>query len=121
MTYTATSRRDDLISMCYLMIYLVNNGKIPWRISGYSPEAAFEKIKSQKLRMTLDTLCTKNAVCLKNFVSEIFGLDFDSKPDYDKLKSILQKSLSCKLDETTNDGEQSPDCILPMVSHYVKK
>lgn len=72
--FYATSRRDDLISLCYMLVYSLNRGKI----SGIdlndklSRNESFHKAKKVKETHHLSDLCCNNAKPLKKFVVEIF-------------------------------------------------
>ena len=57
MTFTTTSRKDDLVSLCFLMVYLLNKGKLFGDYKGYSDDEKFELFKREKMNLTLDTLC----------------------------------------------------------------
>ena len=45
MTFTVTSRKDDLVSLCYLLIYLLNGRKLFGDYTGYSDDDQFELLK----------------------------------------------------------------------------
>ena len=47
--FLTTSRRDDLISVCYLMVYMFNNGNVPFIIdNGLGKKETFDFIKKVK-------------------------------------------------------------------------
>lgn len=43
--------------------------------------------------MTSEDFCIGKAECLLTFVKEIFALDFEEEPPYEKLKFLLTKEL----------------------------
>lgn len=100
MLMRSTSRRDDLISLFYLLSYLLNNGAMPCMAE------AFEKSKSldlrNKFKMVLDAkqtvslleMCIANVQSLREFARHIESLQFESTPDYDKLRSILHAKIT---------------------------
>ena len=90
MTFTASSRKDDLVSFCFLMVFLLNNQRLFGDYTGYSESDQFELLKRDKMEMTLDTLCVDKAICIKEFVFKIFSMDFDTKPDYKKLHKLFE-------------------------------
>jgi hypothetical protein len=82
MNFTVASRKDDLMSLCFLLVYLLNNGSLFGNYNGFSDDDQFDLIKRDKMKLTLDTLCVGRANYIKEFVSKIFSMDFDAKPDY---------------------------------------
>ena len=91
LNFFSTSRRDDMVALCYLLVYVTNNGKLP----GIDMEANLDKIESfhaskeAKSKHTIMTLCAGRAECLRDFATEIFKMKYQDKPDYAKLKTIL--------------------------------
>lgn len=87
------SRRDDLISLAYLTVFLVQ-GELGWfkNFSAKDP-LFFEKMKKIKTEMTPETLCANQAVILGPFVEEIFNYRFEDTPNYPKLKHLLARVL----------------------------
>ena len=66
------SRRDDMISLAYQLVYLVNGG-FDWMYEGnLSNVLAFEYIKNEKLIMTPERLCNNQSIKLLPFVKEVF-------------------------------------------------
>jgi len=52
------SRRDDLESMLYTLIYFVQ-GKLPWQsLNAKNKEEKYRKIMETKMSAPLDTLCS---------------------------------------------------------------
>ena len=99
----STSRRDDLISLCYLLIYSLE-GTLPWLET--DPELndleEFHAVKEMKQNTTPETLCNaSDSSRLLAFVKEIFKLQFTETPDYQKLKFLLVKQL-LDLNDTPN-------------------
>lgn len=87
------SRRDDLISLAYLTVFLVQ-GELSWfkDISKNDP-LFFEKVSKIKLAMTPSQLCSGQASKLMPFVSDIFNYGFSEQPNYSKLKHQLASFL----------------------------
>jgi len=67
--FTMTSRRDDLISLCYLLIFLMDENQlgIITQVEGMGKKEKFKYIKNHKLAMTAEQLCgteeTKPETC----------------------------------------------------------
>ena len=87
------SRRDDLYSLFYIMIYLLI-GKLPWMdIKSKSKKERREKIRNLKLCLSNFELCQKVNKLISNEV-ELFafylnGLSFDDEPNYIYLKELI--------------------------------
>ncbi len=82
--FTMTSRRDDLISLCYLLVFLVDEDQlgIIQQVEGLKKKEKFKFIKNHKLRMTPQQLCgtdSRNPETYRftPFVQEVFCLRFD--------------------------------------------
>ena len=94
------SRRDDLYSLFYIMIYLFL-GKLPWMsIKCKSKTERREKVRNLKLCLSNFELCQKINLIISNEV-ELFafylnGLTFDDEPNYAYLNQLIvemQKKL----------------------------
>jgi hypothetical protein len=88
------SRRDDLISMCYLLVFLFN-GKRTWEQEEceVSPISLFTKVSTIKKSMMPLKLCVGSSRKLLPFTEEVFKYGFSETPDYSKLKFLLSKVL----------------------------
>lgn len=83
------SRRDDLESLGYLMIYFLK-GRLPWQgIPAKDKEEKYEKIGDMKLGCELHTLCEGLPRELYNFLAHVRSLEFKEKPNYHYLRSLL--------------------------------
>ena len=97
MNFRKLSRRDDLISLGYLLIYMIQGSLsfIPGKDVPYKNQ--FNYIRNLKSQLTLDKLCqTLRAKLLIDFIKVIMGLAFEEKPDYEKLRKILHKVSEMK-------------------------
>jgi serine/threonine protein kinase len=83
------SRRDDLESLTYSLIYLIK-GKLPWMGLKYRNkiEKRF-KIFEKKLNVTIDELCQNIPNEFRIFFQYIKNLQFEEKPNYKYLEQIL--------------------------------
>jgi hypothetical protein len=96
------SRRDDLMSLCYLMIYMIT-GDIPFiRDENQQPlpdhqaeqRREFERVKKLKNDLTPNQLCNlPESRLLLPFVEDVYSLKYDEEPDYSKLRFMLLKAL----------------------------
>ena len=94
MEYNKVSRKDDLISLCYLLIFMAN-GTLPFsEIPNYlSMREVFDLIYGIKKALPPQKLCCDNAKDFLPFVEEIFSLEFKQDPIYDRLRFSLIKVL----------------------------
>lgn len=100
--YHTTSRRDDIISLFYMLVYLLKKGVMPGiQTAAYSddPRAEFQHIKEVRQGQKLKDMCYGNTKCLQFFMKEVFSYRFKDMPDYDKLRCMLtelrdQESIS---------------------------
>jgi serine/threonine protein kinase len=93
--FKVTSRRDDLQSLCYLLIYLFNSGDVPFvEKNNLSKRDTFLFIKNVKERLSPYDLAgppEKISHCMLDFIIEVFSYGFKDVPDYTKLKILLLK------------------------------
>jgi serine/threonine protein kinase len=77
------TRRDDLESIAYVLIYL-RRGSLPW-------QGLQNKSKSlQKKRQTsIAKLCSDLPTTFESFLRYTRSLEFDEEPDYDYLRKIF--------------------------------
>ena len=83
MMNNSTSRRDDLVSLAYLLLYLHNSTLAFFGIN--QTESEFQEILDAKLNCSTQALCGKKSEELLAFVNEIFNMRFDTTPNYKKL------------------------------------
>ena len=97
------SRRDDLESAVYILVYLIN-GRLPWQgIVADSKEAKYKQIGQVKMGQTSETLCAgcPHDVCvLYNYIK---GIGFAAKPDYAYITTVLDAFL-----ERENFADDTP-------------
>lgn len=80
-------RHDDLWSLFYMLVEFVN-GQLPWRKIKDKEQVGLMKEKYDH-RLLLKHLPSD----LKQFLEHIQGLEYNDKPDYDMLASILDRCL----------------------------
>lgn len=85
------SRRDDLESLGYVLIYLFK-GTLPWQgLKAKTKLEKYSKILERKENTPLDILCKGIPVEFANYLSYCRKLKFDEKPDYNYLKRMLKE------------------------------
>ena len=91
------SRRDDLYSIFYIMIYLFT-GELPWiRIKGKNKEDKREKIRNLKLCLSNFELCKNVNKIIQNeielFIFYLNGLSFEDEPNYNYLNQLIDEMI----------------------------
>ena len=120
------SRRDDLESLFYTLIYF-SNGSLPWQgIKAKSKSQKNELILEKKINISNNELCQNLPNEFISFIHYIKDLKFEEKPNYLYLKEILGKIFdknnfqydlifdyshlfdkSCKNKENSNNNNQN--------------
>ena len=90
LNFQTTSRRDDLISMFYVLVTLLHDGNLPvLRVDNSAP--AFEELlRMRKVKQHLQTsdFCLGNSNYLKEFKEEILRNGFEDRPRYEHLRGL---------------------------------
>ena len=87
------SRRDDIISIIYVSIYLLK-GTLPWcglYVKKGDTRTKEELVYDKKVKTTSDELCEGLPALFKKLLDYAYSLEFDEKPDY------LYMIRQCKL------------------------
>ena len=89
------SRRDDLESLCYVLVYLLK-GNLPWsRIKNKNKYEKYKIILNMKKKMSEDILIgDKNNQEFIDFMKYCRELKFEEKPDYNYLRGLMLKCIS---------------------------
>jgi serine/threonine protein kinase len=87
------SRRDDMESIGYMLVYLVV-GSLPWQgLKKKTKENPLEdKIGDKKLMVDLKTLCAGLPDCFYEYINYTRNLQFTEKPDYEYLRELFTNS-----------------------------
>ena len=88
-----STRRDDLESLAYMLIYLCN-GKLPWNdINGQNINECLDKIYLMKKTISLPKLCKNLPNEFITFTKYTRQLKFEQEPDYNYLKNLFIHAL----------------------------
>lgn len=80
------SRRDDLISLGYVLVYL-QKGSLPWQI--IPMKNRFTKVAEMKLEIKFEELCKDCVPELIPYLEYCYKLGFEDEPDYDYLINLF--------------------------------
>uniref|UniRef100_A0A1J3DE36 non-specific serine/threonine protein kinase n=1 Tax=Noccaea caerulescens TaxID=107243 RepID=A0A1J3DE36_NOCCA len=80
------SRRDDLESLAYTLVFLLR-GRLPWQ--GYQGENKGFLVCKKKMATSPETLCCFCPQPFRQFVEYVVNLKFDEEPDYAKYISLF--------------------------------
>jgi serine/threonine protein kinase len=87
------SRRDDLESLAYAIVYLVK-GRLPWQgIAVHPGQVHHDEVLKLKQVTTAKTLCKGLPQPFIEFIQHIWSLGFEDKPDYRYLHSLLTQCI----------------------------
>ena len=94
------SRRDDLESMAYVLLYFLR-GSLPWQgIKIKAKENRYKKILAKKKEITSDELCETFPEEFKYLVDYTRNLGYTENPDYEKLRNNFLELVKEKLCRT---------------------
>jgi len=80
------SRRDDLESIGYMLIYFLT-GKLPWQdLQGNDKNQKYQKIAELKMKIPTSQLCQGLPPQFETYLNYVKNLDFMEDPDYKYLK-----------------------------------
>ena len=87
------SRRDDLESIAYIIIYFLK-GRLPWQgLKANNLENKFKKILEKKKEISAAFLCKEFPEEFEFFINYIKNLDFTEVPNYSYLKNLIIKII----------------------------
>ena len=90
------SRRDDLESLGYVLMYFVR-GFLPWQgLKAATKKQKYERISEKKMSTPVDVLCKGYPLEFNDYLNYCRGLRFDDSPDYNYLRKGLFRTLFVK-------------------------
>jgi serine/threonine protein kinase len=90
------SRRDDLESLIYIIIYFIK-GELPWQnIKAKNKTERYNKIYEMKKKSTEKggELCSSLPNGFQTIIDYVLELEFTEKPDYSMLKKVVEIILA---------------------------
>jgi serine/threonine protein kinase len=88
------SRRDDLESLGYVLMYF-NRGSLPWSgLKAATKKQKYEKIMEKKISTPIDILCRGYPQEFATFLNYTRGLRFEDKPDYSYLRKLFSSIVA---------------------------
>ena len=88
------SRRDDIESIGYMIIFFMKK-KLPWQgIKGNSYKECYHKLFLMKKHMELEILCRGLPSEILEYMKYAKGLKFEEEPNYKYLKNLFQTILN---------------------------
>ncbi|CAI0389935.1 unnamed protein product [Linum tenue] len=88
------SRRDDLESLAYTLVFLLR-GKLPWQ--GYVGENKGFLVCKKKMATSPEMLCCLCPPPFQHFLEMVTNMKFDEEPNYSKLISIFDNSIGANV------------------------
>ncbi|TQE02631.1 hypothetical protein C1H46_011787 [Malus baccata] len=88
------SRRDDLESLGYVLLYFLR-GSLPWQgLKAATKKQKYDKICEKKLSTPIEALCKSHPVEFASYFHYCHSLTFDQRPDYAFLKRLFRDLFS---------------------------
>jgi serine/threonine protein kinase len=84
------SRKDDLESIGYMLIYLIK-GSLPWQnIKVINKRESYYRISNFKKNINVDKMCENLPIEFIYYMKYVRNLGFEETPDYSYLKALFQ-------------------------------
>ena len=84
------SRRDDLESLGYMLIYFCR-GSLPWQgLKAQTEDERNELIKEKKINTPIEDLCRGLPKAFASYFKHVQALGFEDRPDYSYLRKLFR-------------------------------
>ncbi len=85
------SRRDDLESLGFVLVYFCK-GQLPWQgLRAYTKKEKYDRISEKKICTPVEVLCKGIPTEFATYLNYCRSLRFDDKPDYFYLRRIFRE------------------------------
>lgn len=85
------SRRDDLESLGYVLMYFIR-GSLPWQgLKANTKKQKYERIMDRKMSTSTEQLCKGYATEFRSYFEYCRSLRFEDRPDYLYLKRLFKE------------------------------
>ncbi|CAH9097764.1 unnamed protein product [Cuscuta europaea] len=85
------SRRDDLESLGYVLLYFLR-GSLPWQgLKAATKKQKYDKICEKKLSTPIEVLCKSHPVEFASYFHYCHSMTFDQRPDYGFVKRLFKE------------------------------
>ncbi|XP_022723279.1 casein kinase 1-like protein 2 isoform X2 [Durio zibethinus] len=103
------SRRDDLESLGYVLMYFLR-GSLPWQgLKAGTRKQKYDKISEKKVSTSTETLCRGYPTEFASYFHYCRSLRFEDKPDYSYLKRLFRDLFIREGGEGRPSGWSSTD------------
>lgn len=85
------SRKDDLESLAYVIIFLAK-GQLPWQNLNVSEAEKTKKVGEIKIKTSVEELCKGLPEEIAKYLTYVKNLSFKENPDYIFLKGLIMKA-----------------------------
>ena len=86
------SRRDDIESLGYMMVYFLK-GSLPWQgMIVHDSKKKYDRIKKLKIQFKLEDLCHNLPKECIRFIQYARNMNFEDRPNYSYLRGLLRKA-----------------------------
>nr|CAD7203929.1 unnamed protein product [Timema douglasi] len=84
------SRRDDLESLGYVLMYF-NRGSLPWQgLKAATKRQKYERISEKKMSTSIEELCKGYPTEFPTYLNYCRSLRFEERPDYSYLRQLFR-------------------------------
>ena len=103
------SRRDDIISLVYVLQFLIITKNLSWINEECAVNDQWDRIARYKVFTTARNYCTEETKFLYPLLKYAYKLEFKESPDYNNIRFLLKKILL--------DKNYIPDCQFDWSKH----
>jgi casein kinase I family protein HRR25 len=105
------TRRDDLESLAYVLIYFLR-GSMPWQhLEGSAKKQKYQRVKQRKLKTSTLELCSGIPNEFHTFLCYARDLRFNAEPNYDYIRKLFKKLFTAKGYRYDHNYDWSQKCV----------